>query len=438
MNPMPTYFLPYQRDWIKDTSRRKIAEKSRRVGLTHAQAYEDVRDCVEGTVPKVWFSSADESAAKEYIEDAARFARFFNTGAQMTGEVILDEEKGVKALQIDLDNGAKIHALTSNPKAFRSKGGKVVLDEFAFHEDAAALFKAAKPSIMWGHPIRIISTHNGINSYYYEHFIKRIKNGELKSWSHHKIDILKALEQGLLDKILGRPTTQTERRQWLASEKEDMAGEDFEEEYLCIPQNEKSAFLSYEMLASVEDANVLWAGEEIPEHSTGLLYLGKDIGRRKDLSVKWLFEKIGPMLFTRKVLVEENMRFTHQKESLYQILQHPAFRRACIDETGIGMNLAEDALHDFGQYRVEPMTMTGPAKEKLAYGLRTQIDKRSIIIPASPEIRKDLHSVKKTITPTGISVSTRTPCPGKTPMATPTGSGRRRSAWKRQKHIPAT
>ncbi len=401
MSYADTYFLPYQKAWIADKSRKKIMEKSRRTGITHAQAFEDVRDCVERTVPKVWFSSADESAAKEYIEDAAKFARIFNTGAQMMGEVVLDEDKGIKALQIDLDNGTKIHALTSNPKAFRSKGGKVVLDEYAFHDDPKAMWKAAKPAIMWGYPVRIISTHNGVNSYYNEWFIKRIKKGDLNGWAHHKVDIMKALDQGLLDKIQGKVTTEEERMAWLDSEREDMTEEDFNEEYMCIPQDEKSAFLSYEMLASVEDSNVLWAGDTYPLHSTGSLYLGKDIARSEHFSVKWLVEQVGPILFTRKIIVEHKMRFRDQQSTLYDILKLPAFRRACIDKTGIGAMLAEEASIDFGEYRVEGITFTNQAKEQLAYGFRTKIDKKEIIIPSQPEIRKDLHSVKKIITPHG-------------------------------------
>ena len=61
------YFLPYQRRWLADRSRMKIWEKSRRIGATYAQSYEDVRDCVENPATNVWFSSADESAAREYI-----------------------------------------------------------------------------------------------------------------------------------------------------------------------------------------------------------------------------------------------------------------------------------------------------------------------------------------------------------------------------------
>ena len=61
------FFLPYQMRWLNDNSKVKIWEKSRRIGATYVQSYEDVRDCVKRIVPAVWFSSADESAAREYM-----------------------------------------------------------------------------------------------------------------------------------------------------------------------------------------------------------------------------------------------------------------------------------------------------------------------------------------------------------------------------------
>ena len=54
------YFMPYQLDWLNDDSPVKIWEKSRRIGATYVQSYEDVRDCVLKKVPSVWFSSADD------------------------------------------------------------------------------------------------------------------------------------------------------------------------------------------------------------------------------------------------------------------------------------------------------------------------------------------------------------------------------------------
>ena len=140
--------------WLEDNSKVKIWEKSRRIGATYVQSYEDVRDCVYKRVPAVWFSSADESAAREYIDYCEQWAKLFDTATKSYGEVIIDVEKDIKAYVIEFKNGCKINALSSNPKGFRSKGGKVVLDEFAFHKNAMELWKAARPCITWGYPLR--------------------------------------------------------------------------------------------------------------------------------------------------------------------------------------------------------------------------------------------------------------------------------------------
>lgn len=67
-----SFFLPYQCRWLEDDSRIKIWEKSRRIGATYIQSYEDVRDAltlkVRNQPVDVWFSSADITAAKEYIQ----------------------------------------------------------------------------------------------------------------------------------------------------------------------------------------------------------------------------------------------------------------------------------------------------------------------------------------------------------------------------------
>ena len=144
-------------------------------------------------------ASADESAAREYIDYCKQWATLFNIAANDLGEQVLDKEKDIKAYVIQFSNGTKIHALSSNPKGFRSKGGKVVLDEFAFHNNPAELWKAARPCITWGYPLRILSTHNGQSCLYYK-FLDQVERGKLK-WSHHKTPIQLAVAEGLVDKI---------------------------------------------------------------------------------------------------------------------------------------------------------------------------------------------------------------------------------------------
>ncbi|RJP20729.1 MAG: hypothetical protein C4529_08940 [Deltaproteobacteria bacterium] len=390
------YFLPYQVRWLQDDSPVKIWEKSRRIGATYVQSYEDVRDCVRKKVPAVWFSSADESAAREYIAYCEKWIRMFHMAAESLGLVVIDDEKDIKAFVIKLSNGTRIHALSSNPKAFRSKGGKVVLDEFGFHDDPAKLWAAARPVITWGFPLRILSTHNGKTSLFFK-FIDRIKKGRL-AWSLHSTPLETAVAEGLVDKILGRQASAEERQAWYDEVHESCADDDtWNQEFRCIAVDAATAFLTYDLIGSCEMDDCLSDLDGV----TGDLFVGVDIGRRKDLTCFWVLEKLGRVKYTRKVQILERTPFRIQREALFPILAHKNMRRACIDSTGLGMQLAEEAQEEFGKYKVEAVTFNATTKEEMAYAVRTQFEDKGIVIPPDYAIREDLHSVKKITTSAG-------------------------------------
>lgn len=205
----PAYWLQYQKDWLVDKSRIKIWEKSRRIGATYIQSYEDVTDCITKQVSEVWFSSKDETSAKLYIQYCEKWAKIYNYVFKNSGKVIIDEKKGILAECLRFSNGTVIYALTSNPTQFRSKGGKIILDEFAWHDNPDELWRAAFPCITWGFPIRILSTHNGTDCLYYD-FVDKCKNKEM-NWSLHTTTLQDAIDVGLVDKILKHPATQEEK-----------------------------------------------------------------------------------------------------------------------------------------------------------------------------------------------------------------------------------
>jgi phage FluMu gp28-like protein len=391
-------FLPYQQRWLKDESRIKIWEKSRRIGATYVQAYEDVRDCLKKTVPAVWFSSADLTAAAEYIGYCAKWARAFGAAAKDLGEVVLDEKKGVKAYVLELANGTKIHALSSNPSAFRSKGGKVVLDEYAFHDDPDAMWAAARPCITWGFPLRILSTHNGKSCKYYK-FVESCRGGSLK-WSLHSTDIFKAVAEGLADKIAHRKLSEEERKEWIQNEHDNCGDENaWQQEYCCNAIDEATAFLTYEMISKCELEESLLLREI--DKLTGDATLGYDVARSGNLSVMWVLEKVGLLKMTRGVWAMKNWKFARQRELLYKIMERPCVHRACIDQTGIGMQIAEEAQDKFGHFRVEPVTFTNKAKEEIAQQLYIAFEDVSVRVPATFAVREDLHAIRKYVTAAG-------------------------------------
>jgi len=390
------YFLPYQQRWLDDDAKIKIWEKSRRIGATYVQSYEDVRDCVSKKVPAVWFSSADESAAREYIAYCEQWTKLFHIAAKPLGNIVIDSEKDIKAFVIEFSNGTKIHALSSNPKGFRSKGGKVVLDEYAHHDSQDELWKAARPCVTWGFPLRILSTHNGKNCRYFK-FIEEVKKGKLK-WNLHSTPIQLAVNEGLVDKILGKTASIEEKQNWLDEQRSNCFDEyTWLQEYCCEAIDETTAFLTYELILSCELDNLYRELEEL----TGDLFVGMDIGRKKDLSVIWILEKLGNVKYSRIVKIMAKTPFHIQEEVLSNILKHKNLRRCCIDSTGLGMQLAETAQRKFGQYRVEAVTFTNRVKEELAYNLRTNFEDRTVYIPSEHEIREDLHSIRKIVTTAG-------------------------------------
>jgi phage FluMu gp28-like protein len=120
-----------------------------------------------------------------------------------------------------------------------------------------------------------------------------------------------------------------------------------------------------------------------------------------DLTVMWLLERVGGVFFTREVLTLKNQPFARQEELLWERLALPGLRRAGLDSTGLGRQLAERAQERFGPGRVEAVNFTAPVKEDLAYGLRQLFEKRGLRIPAEKAIRADLRAIKKTATSAG-------------------------------------
>ncbi len=391
------YFLPYQAKWIADASRFKIAEKSRRIGWTYAESYEDVVDCgrqVGGV--DVWFSSADESAAREYIRYCEQWVELYKMAATSLGEIVIDKKDDVKAFSIEFANGKRINALSSNPSAFRSKGGKLVLDEFAFHKNQEAMWKAAMPIITWGFPVRVLSTYNGKGNRYYRMVQDAKKEGSI--WSLHTTTIVDAVMQGLADKIIGRPLSPEERQQWLDEVREQAGDEEtWQQEYMCNPIDEATAWLTWELITSAEHDE---AGK--PEYyKGGPCYAGMDIGRRRDLTVMWVCELIGDVLWTREVVRLKGKKFAEQDAEQDRLTEYYDIVRWCMDQTGLGEKPVEDAKKRYGEYRVEGVLFTGPIKQHLATVGKQKYEDRLVRTPAERAIRESHHAVRKIMTVAG-------------------------------------
>lgn len=406
-------FLEYQDAWIEDQSRLKLMEKGRQIGVSWSTSC----GTVERTAPKEcrfdqWVSSRDEIQAKLFIEDCKKFGAMLNAGMKDMGLMVIDQKERVSAYVLQFSNGHRIHSMSSNPDAQAGKRGGRVLDEFALHNDNRKLYTIAYPGITWGGQLEIISTHRGSHNYFNE-LVEEIKHrGNPKGFSLHTVTLQTALDHGFLYKLQSviaddDPIMAMDEADYFDFIKSGCAtAEQFAQEYMCVPADDDGAFLSYDLIAGCE-----YRGGEVWEMlPSGImpdgrkpteLYVGVDVGRVHDLTVIWVMERIGSMLFTRSVITLQGMTFSDQEKVLYDVLALPSIRRCCMDDTGLGMQLAERAQQKFGTYRVEPVRFSGPVKEGLAYPVRAAFEDKSVKIPCHDKIRADLRAIRKTTTTAG-------------------------------------
>ncbi len=356
---------------------------------------------------------------------------------------------------ISLPNGSEIAAMTSHPDAARGFGGNIFLDEHAFHRDSQELWKGAAAAVLRGHRLIVVSTPHYQTGNFYRlarqsgltlgHPPQRPQSSAeernenekdkidfpLRSsassavntlWSPHWIDIHTAAPQ--LARI-GVPVNLEELRELAGDE------ETWNQEFCCQFLSAAEMWLPLDLIAAARspEASLDWnhnftaeAAEERredqktkafsplrPSASSAVnLYLGADIGRKHDRTQIWIDERIADIAICRGVITLDRTSFERQYEVFCSLLSLvvgpsslPLIRRACIDQTGIGMALVERLQEKFPT-QVEGITFTQPLKEELSLRVRRRLEERLDKIPDNaPAIERDFAAVKREITSSG-------------------------------------
>ena len=406
-SPSP-YFLPSQNRWIEDESVFKICEKSRRVGITYSTSYRCFQKCMRrGKDFTQWVSSRDMLTAQEFIRD---YIRRWCGAANILAKGMYGEEASaigdgdIKAFVVEFPTGARIVSLASTPEAFAGKGGDVLLDEADLHKDSAKLIDMAMPCITWGGQLECVSAYavDGSPDTPFAKLVSLAKHGgNPMHASLHRITIDDAIAEGLVEKINevtgDRQVAQTREGFRAALRARCRTEAAWQSQYMCAPQDEGGALLAYNLIATCEaDAAALQSASKAEGHT----YLGVDIGRDHDLTVLWVLRKVGDVFWTVEIITLAKTPFRDQLREIIRVMKKWDVRRACIDATGIGRMLAEEARRIAG-HKVEEVKFTAEVKEDLLLPLQRAFQDRAVRVPGTEEIREDLHKVKQVKTASG-------------------------------------
>lgn len=420
----PTVLLPYQQVWCADTSPVKVCEKSRRIGLSWAEAADTALLCASNSGMNAWYIGYNKDMAQEFINDCANWAKFYGLAAGEISEEIEvfkngDEEKSILTYVIRFASGFKITALSSRPSNLRGKQGRVIIDEAAFHDDLDELLKAAFALLIWGGQVHIISTHNGVDNPFNE-LINDIL-AKKKPYSLHHITFNDAVEQGLYERICLRTKqiySLESQTQWVL-EIRAFYGDSAEEELDCIPKNSGGAWLSRALIESrmsTETPVIRWYKEDafslfpepkraieakefceqtlkplldkLPENARS--FFGEDFGRTGDLTVLWPLLEMQPLTYKVPFVVElRKIPYKQQEQIVLYIMRRlPRLTGAAFDAKGNGNYLSECAVDEFGSSVVECVQLsekwyrenTAPFKAALEDGELDEIPKDADIL----------------------------------------------------------
>ena len=373
--------LPYQRDDVESEDRFRWNCWSRQTGKSFTKSLRRILRGLKRRRNQI-FLSAGERQSRELMQKARQHCEALKIACDYYDDRCF-KDTSFKQLEITLPGGVRIIGLPANPQTARGFTGDVFLDEFAMHQDDRDIWAAMFPTLLRGKgELDVASTPKGRNNVFYDLSMNQ-------QFSHSTLTLPDAIEQGL----------DIEE----ASVRSAMGDDEmFRQEFLCEFLDEATAFLTYEQIEACQDAG-LTPARNVSHLSTCRcdLYMGVDIGRKHDLTVMWVLEQDGDVLRTVGLFELSNVPFAAQFEQLSQLMGLRRMRRCCIDAGGVGMQLAEQLAVAFGEHRVEGVTFTVGLKSSLAVGLRIAVEEGRIRIPCDEAIRRDWHSVERTVSESG-------------------------------------
>ncbi|MGF1775889.1 terminase large subunit domain-containing protein [Vibrio nomapromontoriensis] len=423
--------LGYQKRWIADESVLKIAEKSRRTGLTFAEAADSslTAGAAKGEGGShVFYVGSNKEMAREFIDAVALWARIFDKAAgEVQEELLNDEDKDILTFVIYFESGFKVQALSSNPSNLRGMQGTVIIDEAAFHDRLAEVLKAALALTMWGSKVRLISTHNGVDNLFNQ-LIQDSRAGK-KRYSVHTITLDDACAEGLYQRICQiqkKPWSQEDEEEWKANLLNDTATKDDAlEEYYCVPKASSGQYIPLVLIDAAMQSGAkcleIEAPDEFmnwPESARKLLVehwcesvllpelenlnvdhhhsFGEDFARKGDLSIFVpLAERRDLSKFVPFYVELRNMTYDAQREVMFYLCDRlPRRRGMAFDATGNGGYLAEAAALRYGTDMVEQVALNDPWYREWMPKLKAQFESQNLTLPRNENVKGDLCQIQ--------------------------------------------
>lgn len=164
---------PYQRAILRDRSPRRLIVKARQIGVSQVLALEVIHHAITEPDATILLVSRNQELAANLLS----YCRTAILGVPGVPASVKDNES-----EMAFGNGSRIKSLPANRATGRGfAAARLYLDEYAFLEYAAEIYRSVSPAVGHGGRITVCSTPDGRGNHFYQLW-SGIEGGD---WSRH-------------------------------------------------------------------------------------------------------------------------------------------------------------------------------------------------------------------------------------------------------------
>jgi len=405
-NDEPLRLEAYQMGFLNNDSSFRSVEKSRQTGYSFVFAIESLARAHLRPTHTAVFVSYNLADAKEKITYCKQLHEELPLEYQKKQVVDSKLELGFKSNS----SGGRVSRIISNPsKAPRGKHGDIYLDELAHCANDREIYKGSTALILRsGGQLTVCSSPLGRRGMFWEIAREELRayrayNRQWVPWwlcSEFCKDTMTAA------KVAPHLDTKTRVEQFgtakIVDQFDSLPLEDFQQEFEVFYCDETLTFFPYELILSNCKLEMEELATDFAELNgcAGRLVAGFDVGRKHDLSELSVFEELDGRLRARMFKSYNKAMFEAQEADLEALLTLAPVVRLSIDQSGIGMQLAE-RLHQKFPAIVVPENFTNESKELWCTDFKIGLQREGIDLPKDRALIAQIHAIRKTVTPGG-------------------------------------
>lgn len=377
-------WFPYQLEWwlLGGEFKYSIINKSRQIGISETTAARIAFEALILGEPWTIVSLRQDDARKILATVKSQLMTLIKIMG--FGSIPYDTKDQLTVLVDGVETSVKA---TSTKAAGRGFTGSVMLDEYAYHDNAKAVLDACFAAVEHGGKLAVVSTPSHKETKYWElvematPFLDKARSKDFdKGWALFHVDVHRAIENG-------HKSFNIERA------KAGCTKEEFDNWYLCLPRSTTEAvFDSDDINRCVTSSKPVTFKETV---------MGMDLGLNIDPTARvWLVEDEDGIYWVVSGDQGGDTGAQAWKEHVSSAYSAGA-DKVYMDSTGIGGPTAKD-MRELYPGRFKGVHFSPETKAEMVGILSRLIDRKMIRFCSGTEkLQRQLPTVEKGMTPSG-------------------------------------